>query len=244
MPAPDVAAFEVGYVREDGVEVRAPLHESWAVAFEVGLPVRRFTPRKGQRHLSGSWWSATTGGHIGYESWLERDHLTLLDHDRSVVGIASQPMWLRWINESGRSVAHAPDYFVRRADGNGELIDCRPVERRRPEDVARFDATAQACAQLGWRYRLVDAVDPLLTANLRWLAGYRHPRYRVTATAAALLDVCATPTPLIVAAESVGDPISVLPVLFHLVWTQELSADLSVPLQGHRLVTAADGGRR
>jgi hypothetical protein len=35
-----------------------------------------------------------TRQHVGYESWLERDHLMLLDYDPDVVGIASQPFWL------------------------------------------------------------------------------------------------------------------------------------------------------
>ncbi|HEU4544060.1 MAG TPA: hypothetical protein VFR23_23220 [Jiangellaceae bacterium] len=37
---------------------------------------------------SGRWWSATDGGHVGYESRLERDHVMLLDFDPTVVGIA------------------------------------------------------------------------------------------------------------------------------------------------------------
>lgn len=48
---------------------------------EVAAPVRRFTSYKGQKHLSGDWWSATDGRLVGYESWLERDHLMLLDFD-------------------------------------------------------------------------------------------------------------------------------------------------------------------
>src|SRR6478609_1521487 len=59
-PADD--GFEVTYVPDDGA-VRMPLARS--------LPVRRFTSRKGQRHLSGLWWSATTDGPVGFESWLE-----------------------------------------------------------------------------------------------------------------------------------------------------------------------------
>jgi hypothetical protein len=43
--------------------------------------------------------------------------------------------------------------------------------------VANFDATAAACASLGWEYRLVGAADLIRTANLRWLVGYRHPMY-------------------------------------------------------------------
>jgi hypothetical protein len=54
-------------------------------------PARRYSARKGQRHLPGLWLSATIGGHLGYESWLERDHVMWLDWDALVVGIAAQP---------------------------------------------------------------------------------------------------------------------------------------------------------
>ena len=40
--------FEFGFTRDDGTECRAGLaEEAWAVPFEAGLPVRRFTSRKG-----------------------------------------------------------------------------------------------------------------------------------------------------------------------------------------------------
>jgi hypothetical protein len=45
-----------------------------------GRPVRRFRPYKGQR-LPGELWSATDGRLVEFESWLERDHLMLLDFD-------------------------------------------------------------------------------------------------------------------------------------------------------------------
>ena len=109
---------------DDGAEHRVPLAQAWAVPLEQGLPVRRFTSRKGQRHLSGLWWSATTGGHVGFESWLERDHVMHLDFDPTVVGIASQPFWLHWTDEAGKPVSHAPDFFARRSGwlgGGGRL---------------------------------------------------------------------------------------------------------------------------
>jgi hypothetical protein len=235
------AGFEVGYVSEDGAAHRLPLAEVWAVRFENGLPVRRFVSRKGQRHLSGLWWSATTSGHVGFESWLERDQLVAIDFDSSVVGIASQPFWLHWTDVDGERVSHAPDYFARRRDGSALVIDCRPVERRKPRDVAKFDATERACALIGWAYRLVGAGDAVVTANLRWLAGYRHPRHRMTGAAEALRRVFAAPTPLIAGAEAVGDPVAVLPVLFHLLWCHELAAELSLPLHDQTLVRAAGG---
>lgn len=105
--------------------------------------------RKGQRHLSGLCWSASTGGYVGFESWLERAQVLHLDLDPSVVGIASQPFWLHWSDAAGKPVSHAPDFFARRRDGSAFVVDCRPVERRGPRDVAKFDTTARPCALAG-----------------------------------------------------------------------------------------------
>ena len=238
-----LAAFRVGYVAEDGAEREVTLAEALTVPFERAMPVRRFTAHRGQRHLSGLWWSATTGGHVGFESWLERDHLMSLDFDPAVTGIASQPFWLRWTGGGGVRVSHAPDYFARRADGSAVVVDCRPAERRKTADVEKFEATARACALAGWEYELRGAADPVVMANLRWLSGYRHPRHRVLATAGALREAFAVPAPLMCGAGAAGDPVATLPVLFHLLWRGELAGDLAVPLGEHTLVSAAGGGR-
>ena len=95
----------------------------------------------------------------------------LLDFDPGVAGISSQPFWLRLAEAGGRPVSHAPDFFARRDDGSAIVMDCWPAERRGPADVAKFDATARACALAGWEYRLVGAADQVMTANVRWLAG-------------------------------------------------------------------------
>lgn len=65
---------------------------------------------------------------------------------------------------------------------------------------------------------------------MRWLAGYRHPRYHLPGTAAALREVFTGTEPLMAGAEEVGDPIAVLPVLFHMLWRGDLTADLGVTL--------------
>ena len=101
--------FEVSYVADDGAEHRVPLAQASAVPLEQGMPVRRFTSRKGQRHLSGLWWSATTGRHVGFESWLERDHLL---HLAAIELVALQ--FIRLLEVVGRpnygtgSVRYAP----------------------------------------------------------------------------------------------------------------------------------------
>ncbi|WP_231584699.1 TnsA-like heteromeric transposase endonuclease subunit [Mycobacterium haemophilum] len=238
---PDTA--EVSWITAEGVPQRLPLDQAAVVTFEDGLPVRRFTTRKSQRHLSGRWWCATTNGHVGFESWLERDHVMLLDFDPAVVGVAAQPFWLSWSDASGSKVRHAPDYFARRGDGSAVVVDCRPIERRRDGDRAKFEATRRVCAQLGWEYRLVGAAEPTLVGNMRWLAGYRHPRHDHRQVAGLLVDVFATPSRLMDGAARVGDPIAVLPVLFHLLWRQTLSADLARPLSEMSVIAVA-GARR
>ena len=107
------------------------------------------------------------------------------------------------------------------------------------EDAEAFEVTAQACASVGWRYRRVGEVDPVLAANVRWLAGYRHPRCLDRAWAVRLREVFAGPLALLQGAEAVGDPIGVLPVLFHLLWAGVLTADLSAGLLGSSSVVVA-----
>ncbi|GAA2681470.1 MULTISPECIES: TnsA-like heteromeric transposase endonuclease subunit [Actinosynnema] len=229
--------FELAYADERG-EQRVPLTESWSLSFEDYMPVRGFPSYKGQRHHVGRWWTATTGSLVGYESWLERDRLVLLDFDPEVVGIASQPFWLFWATGEGKVRSHAPDYFARLADGSALVLDVRSADRIKPRDQVAFDATRAACDALSWQYEVAGAPPTSLLANVRWLAGYRHPRHYLPDVAAALRTAFAAPTGLLHGAEQVGDPIAVLPVLFHLLWRRELHTDLDRPLHPEVVVMA------
>src|SRR5664280_2257434 len=133
--------LEVGFVGLDGRQVRMGLAEGVPVRFEAVAPVRAFPSFKRQRYFPGLWWSATTRRQVGYESWLERDHLMPLDHDPAVVGIASQPFWLFWQHD-GKLRSHAPDYFARRADGSAEVVDCRPLTRITADPYLAANETA------------------------------------------------------------------------------------------------------
>lgn len=238
----DADSFDVGWLGPGGVS-RQPLAVSAATGFESAPPVREFASYRGQRHFPGLYWSASMGRHVGFESWLERDHAILLDFEPQVVGYASQPFWLYWRETStGRRLSHAPDFFARLADGTGVVVDCRPVELM-DRSAASFAAMRRACDLVGWVYRLVGEIDAVRVANLRWLAGYRHPRFGEPATCAAVLSVFWTPAPLLAQAGEVGDPIAVLPVLFHLLWRGQLTADLSRPLSDRTLVGRGEVGR-
>ena len=149
-----------------------------------------------------------------------------LDADPDVAAVASQPMWLHWVSESGEARRHAPDFFARRADGTGVLIDVRPDDRVTAADGAVFAVTAVIAGQAGWAYDRVGELPAARAANLRWLAGYRHPRYARAAVMAALAEVFAEPGPLRAGAARAGDPVTVLPVLFAMLWRGRLAADL------------------
>jgi len=104
------------------------------------------------------------------------DHVMLLDFDPQVTAIAAQPFWLRWRDDAGRSRRHAPDLFARMADGSGLVIDVRPDDRIEEKDAEAFAAAEDACGLAGWDFRRSGVPDPVLTANVAWLARYRHPR--------------------------------------------------------------------
>jgi hypothetical protein len=210
----------------DGGHRRVRLEDCGAAGFESAVPVRSFRWSRSQRHFPGWWWLATSERHIGYESWLERDHLMFLDFDPAVTAVASQPFWLHW-NDGRRSRRHAPDFFARLADGTGVVIDVRADDRIGPGDAEAFEVTARACNSAGWEFRRVGTVDPVLATNVRWLSRYRHPRCAgPPGVADALRRAFAAPVPLLDGAAEAGDTLAVLPVLFHLMWRRELAASL------------------
>jgi hypothetical protein len=170
----------------------------------------------------------------------------LLDFDPQVTAIAAQPFWLRWRDDAGRSRRHAPDLFARMADGSAAVIDVRPDDRIGPRDAEAFDATRKACELAGWDFRRVGVPDPVQVANVAWLARYRHRRCGSPDVARLLLKAFAEPAPLMAGVVAAGDPLAVLPALFHLMWQHELAADLAVRLTAETLVHAgaASGGAR
>ena len=166
---------------------RQSLDRCAATRFELDCsPVRNFPSFRGQRNFPGLWWFATTGAHVGHESWVH------------------------WRD----GTRHAPDYFVRRRDGSVVVVDVREDDRISDADRDVFDRSAATCAMVGWDYLRVGSLDPVLRANLRWLSGYRHPRVLKIGLADQLAEVFARVRPLMAGVHAVGTPLVVLPVLF------------------------------
>jgi hypothetical protein len=71
------SCIELSYVGAVRERLRRPLLDCVTARFEDIAPVRRFRWSRGERHFPGWYWAATTGQHVGFESWLERDRLLL-----------------------------------------------------------------------------------------------------------------------------------------------------------------------
>jgi hypothetical protein len=145
--------FEAVFVTEAGVEQRVPWWRLPDVVDELGRGVRS-SPSFVGRGFPGWYWASTSGGLVGFESWVARDHLVALDFDASVVGFVSQPFWLCWTAAGGRRRRHVPDFLVRRAGGAVMVLDSRSAQSIGERDREAFAVTGRACAAVGWRYAL------------------------------------------------------------------------------------------
>ncbi|MFD8197849.1 TnsA-like heteromeric transposase endonuclease subunit [Streptomyces wuyuanensis] len=227
------SGFEAVFLDPVGQTVQ----QRWAdaamtVAFEDLPPVSAFPVVPGRRWGPGLWWSATTGRHVAAGSNAMRAQLMVLDRDPDVTGLAGRPVRLLWRNQRGQVRSWVPQVFARYRDGTGLLADC-PSHPDSGGKHAReaAEAVAQACAHIGWTYRRLPPLDDVLAANLKWLAGYRHPRNAGRpALMAAVVEAFTRPRPLTEGAGAVGDPIEVLPAVFHALWHGQLTADLDTPL--------------
>lgn len=232
---PSRSVFGLEFVDELGRARDGLLSELWSVGFERAGQVRSFPSFKGQKNFTGSYYAACLDDFVGFESWLERDVAMTLDFDPAVVAFSCQPFRLSWPVCSAvdaRRRRHVPDFFARLADGTGVVVDVRPDDRIEPADAEAFAATERACQEVGWVFRRTGGPGLTLAANIRWLAGYRHRRYRHEDIADRAAGVFAEPTPLLAGARRIGDPLAVLPVLYHLMWRQDLTADLAGGLLG------------
>ena len=65
--------FELEFQVAGGAWQRERLTSCSGMRFEEALPARPFRFEKGLQSFAGWWYFGTTGTHVGFESWLERD---------------------------------------------------------------------------------------------------------------------------------------------------------------------------
>lgn len=208
----------------------------------AGMPVREFRSYRGRRHYSGWYWTATTGGHVAYESRLELARILLADQDPQVVSIAAQPFRMEGFDGS-RVRSHVPDLLLGHADGGVTVVDVKPARRLDQTSVVeQFAWVRELCRQRGFGFEVWSGCDPVLLENARFLAGYRRGQLIAADLAPLVLSAAASPVVLrdlereLVAPDRVG---LIRPAVLHLLWSGALVCDFSRVLGADTVVEAA-----
>lgn len=148
-----------------------PLADADTTVLAAAHPWREFRWRAGQKHYSGTYWSATDSRHVIYESRLELARVLLADFDRTVHCICAQPFLLA-IRSKGVERTDVPDYLLI-TDRGLKVVDVKPERRlSRPEVVETFAWIRAALERRGWDYEVWSEPNAVELQNIRFLAGF------------------------------------------------------------------------
>jgi hypothetical protein len=159
----------------DGSEASLALPQVQGRQVIAAVPWRKTRSARGQLHYPGYFWSATMSAHVVYESRLELARLLLADFDRHVVAITAQPFLLQ-ARVGGQARRHVPDFLLVHADKSVRVVNVKPTAKLAEQRIAEALAwPGRLIEGHGWQYEVWSGTDPVLLANLRFLAGYRRP---------------------------------------------------------------------
>jgi hypothetical protein len=223
----------------DRSEVSLPWELATTEVLASAAPWRTFRWHKGQRHYSGTYWSATERGHVIYESRLELARLLFADFDTSVKHIVAQPFLLSAHVEAAVR-RHVPDFLLL-CDTGPTVVDVKPrLQLSKPKVSFSLAWTKDVVEQHGWRYEVWSEPPEAELGNLRFLAGFRRG-WLVDRNL--LGELCATD----LHGMSLGEACRSLPnwpeplvrsAIFHLLWTQHFTLDLTRPLRPSHVLTS------
>jgi hypothetical protein len=181
-----------------------------------------------QKNIQGLYFFSRTREHVWHESQLEAQVLKWLDMSKDIVAIAAQPL----IIDFADGTSHIPDMLALHADHRQVVYDVKPRKF-----IAKFEKqfanTRTFCDQVGFGYEVYHETPRQVEINLNWLAGFKDPGYAPTrAETERLLQALGDAIVLDSAAAHLhpGDLPRGRAALFHLVWTNVLTFDLTQPI--------------
>jgi hypothetical protein len=234
-PAPDdeLGSAVVSY-RPTAGQVASALFSDMPLAGLLSTaPWRTFIWCRGQKHYSGTYWSATEHGHVVYESLHELSCLLLADFDQSVERIVAQPFRLEFPTRP-KPTWRVPDFLLS-TDHGAVVVDVTWPERlKEPELATRLTLTRELLDRRGWIHAVVTDYPADFLANVRFLAGFRRDwlinqealavlrSQRESLVGMSLGEVTLNIHPLPAAL--------IRSALFHLLWRGEVVVDLATRL--------------
>lgn len=199
-------------------------------------PVRKIG--KSHRAINGTLASTKAEGGAQYESALERDHYLGLEFDPLVARIVTQPVVIPYRDARGRQRRYTPDTLVHYQDarrpGLFEVKYVQEVREKAEEFRYKFRVARDYAREQGWTFTLVT--ERTIRAPHLKNAHFLHPYLRREFPAAVEGEVLtalrslgeATPQTLL-ASLPAERRVELIPVLWKLIATRRIEADLSVP---------------
>jgi hypothetical protein len=223
---------QVRILLADGTEMAGPLASISLDRVDEWAPRRAWRWYRDQRHYPGFYWCATTGGHVGYESLLERDRLVLADFDPAVTNIKSQPFLMMMSDASGR-MRHIPDYLLVHRAAPPRLVNVKTPEAAEGEKAMRlFACVEQAATSRHWEAEVWTGANALYLANVHFLSGFRRTALIQENVLADVLAAAAPDLSLKDVERRSGHPKDLArPAVMHAIWMHRISVDLEEPLQ-------------
>ncbi|KAB1141158.1 TnsA-like heteromeric transposase endonuclease subunit [Streptomyces luteolifulvus] len=229
----EVPSASIRYV-DDSVRT-VPFSVLRLADFADSVPWRQFRSVRGQRHYSGTYMSATTAGPVVHESRLELARLLLADFDPAVRGIYGQPCRLM-ARIGDRVRRHVPDFLLVMRSGTARVVIAKSADRLGEPKVSEALAwPGELVERCGWEYEVWSGADPVVLANVRFLAAYRRPGVVPEEDVRAAWQSVRDGDELAVAERRLagGRPAhEVRPALMALLWSGRLVTDLSRPISG------------
>ncbi|MFH8583429.1 TnsA-like heteromeric transposase endonuclease subunit [Streptomyces celluloflavus] len=224
---------------EDAAVREVPVRQLRLADFAESTPWRDVRSVHGMTHYSGKYSSATTGGHVVYESRLELARLLLADFDPVVRGIFAQPCRLA-ARVGDRVRHHVPDFLLVMRSETVRVVNVKPADRLQdPKIVEALAWPGELFRQHGWEYEVWSGADRVLLENVRFLAAYRRPGVVCEAEVERAWEEVVDGEELVLAERRLaGDrlPEEARPALMALLWSGRLTTDLSRPLSGESVL--------
>lgn len=203
--------------------------------FLESKPWRTVRSVHGMTHHSGSYASATMGGHVVYESRLELARLLLADFDPTVQGIYAQPCRMA-ARIDGRVRHHVPDFLLVMRSGVVLVVNVKPADLLANPKIKKALAwPGDLVERHGWGYEIWSGVDPVLLENVRFLAAYRRPGVVPAAEIERAWESVRDGDQLAAAERRLAagrEVHEVRPPIMALLWAGRLTTDLTRPLSG------------
>lgn len=211
------------------------------------MPVRKIL--KNYRSVTGRFYSLKNGRAIAFESTLERDFFLSLEFDDSVDVYEEQPVTINEERE-GRTARYTPDCLAHHIDGSETLYEVKYVadlEKDAAELAPRFAMARRYVSGRNMEFRVVTELDIRGTRleNQKFIYGFSSPPKNFDSFRYEITDSLEKPLPF----ESLLSRLSsersrqavYIPIIWHLVFTGELTIDFEVPINNKTIIQVNHG---